>query len=110
MDFRHDAEGLCCTAGGCGAGGRGCKLSVDGRPAGCCCCDSCESEGGSNGRVRGSEPSVAPFLRKKELPALRKELPNLVMLGLAAMMLLTDGDWTALNMSIDCLRATPSNT
>ena len=94
MDLRHAAEGLCCMPGACraGAGGRGGRLSVDSRAAGCCC-DSCESEGGSNGLVSGSEPSAAAFLlRKKELPALRKELPNLVRLGLAAMMWLTVGD------------------
>jgi hypothetical protein len=71
------------------------------------CCDSWESEGGSSGLVIGSEPSAAAFLlRKKELPALRKELPNLVRLGLAAMIELTVGDCTALSMSIDCLRNT----
>lgn len=73
---------------------------------GCGCnddCDSCETEGGSSGLVSGS-PEPSPFLRKKELPALRKELPNLVRLGLAAMSVFTLGDGTALIMSIDCLR------
>jgi hypothetical protein len=55
--------------------------------------------------VSGSEPSAAAFLlRKKELPALMKEFPNFVRLGLAAMIELTVGDCTALSMSIDCLR------
>jgi hypothetical protein len=80
---------------------------VDSRAAGGPCCDSCESEGGSSGLVSGSEPSAAAFLlRKKELPALMKEFPNFVRLGLAAMIELTVGDCTALSMSIDCLRET----
>jgi hypothetical protein len=83
------------------------RLSADCLTGGWCSddCESCESEGGSSGLVRGScEPS--PFLRKKELPALMKELPNLVRLGLAAMSVLTVGDGTKLSMSIDCLRDT----
>ena len=107
MDFRHAAEDLACTAAaaGCAAGGRRGRLSVDClTPASCCCCESCDSEGGSNGLVSGSGPSgpapnvLTPFLRKKELP-------NLPRLGLAAMIVLTVGDGTALSMSIDCLRA-----
>lgn len=105
MDFRHAPEGLDDTADPCGAAGRGGKLSVDCLTG---CCDSCDSEGGSNGLVSGSEPSgppnvLAPFFKKKELPTLRKELPNLLRLGLAAMIVLTVGDGTALIMSIDCL-------
>lgn len=115
MDLRHAAEGLDCTAASagtcCGAGGLGGKLSVDSRAAaGCCCCDGdcCECEGGSNGLESGSEPSAAAFLRKKELPALRKELPSLDRLGLAAMIVLTVGDGSTLIMSIDCLQSTAS--
>jgi hypothetical protein len=78
----------CCLMAGCGR-------SDD--------CDSCDSEGGSSGLASGSTES-SPFRRKKELPALRKELPNLVRFGLAAISMLTVGDGTTLSMSIDCLR------